>query len=44
MREYPTGETPNQANTFISKFMEAKGDFLKSEFWVLGWVHSTDKT
>jgi len=24
--------------------MEAKGDFLKSEFWALGWVHSTDKT
>ena len=42
-QEYPKGETPKQANTFISKFMEAKGDFPKSEFQALGWVHTSDK-
>jgi len=43
-RDYPMIGIPKQANTFIRKFMEAKGDFSMSEFWTLGWVHSMDKT
>ena len=34
--EYPIGETPYQASTFISQFMTVKGDFSKGEFRALG--------
>ena len=42
--EYPTGETPQQAATFINQFMVVKVDFLKSEFRALGWIHSSEKS
>ena len=42
-QEYPNGETLKQVGTFISKFIEVKGYFSKSEFRLLGWVHSTEK-
>jgi len=28
---------------FINQFMDVKGDFPKSKFRALGWVHSSDK-
>ena len=34
--EYPRGETPKHANSFISQFMAAKGEFPPSEFWAMG--------
>jgi len=40
-QEFPTGKSPKQAGTFISRFMEVKGDFPQSDFRVPGWVHST---
>ena len=38
--EFLTGETLKQAATFISKFIEVKGEFPPSNFQVHGWVHS----
>jgi len=40
--EYPTGETPQLAATFIKQFLDVRGDF-PPEFRATGWVHSTDK-
>jgi len=40
--EYPTGETPQLAATFIKQLLDVRGDF-PSEFRTTGWVHSTDK-
>ena len=40
--EYPTGETPQLAATFIKQFLNVRGDF-PLKFYVTGWVHSTDK-
>jgi len=40
--EYPTGETPQLAATFIKQFLDVRGDF-SPEFYVIGWIHSTDK-
>ena len=33
--EYPTDETPKQANIFINPYMAAKGDFPKGDFRAL---------
>ena len=41
--EYPTGETPQLAATFINQFLKVRGDF-PTDFRPLGWVHSTDKS
>jgi len=41
--EYPTGENPQLAATFIRQFLDVRGDF-PPEFCATGWVHSTDKT
>jgi len=41
--EYPTGETPHLATTFINQFLKVRGDF-PTDFRPLGWVHSTDKS
>ena len=43
-QEFPTGETPKQASTFISTFIKVKDDFSKSDFRVPGWVHSSNTT
>ena len=42
MAEYPTGETPQLATTFINQFLKVRGDF-PPKFCAPGWVHSTDK-
>ena len=42
--EYPRGETPKQANSFISWFMSSKGEFTSFEFQTIGWVHSLQRT
>jgi len=39
--EYPKGETPQLAATFINQFLKVRSDFLIN-FRPLGWVHSTD--
>ena len=39
--EYPIGETPQLATTFINQFLKVRGDF-PTDF--PGWVHSTDKS
>jgi len=36
-QEFPTWETPKQAATFISKFMEVKGEFSQSDFRTPRW-------
>ena len=36
VRKYPTEETPQRVATFFNWFMAAKGDFLSSEFHVIG--------
>jgi len=41
--EYPIGETPQLAATFINQFLKVRGDFF-TDFRPLGWVHSTDKS
>jgi len=41
--EYPTGETPQLAATFINQFMKVRGDF-PTDFRPLGWVHFSDKS
>jgi len=41
--EYPTGETPQLATTFINQFLKVRGDF-PTDFHPPGWVHSTDKS
>jgi len=44
--KYPRGETLKQANSFINRFMAVKalkGEFSPSEFWAMGWVHSSQK-
>jgi len=41
--EYPTGETPQLAATFINQFLKVRGDF-PTDFRPLGWVHSSDKS
>ena len=41
--EYPKGETPLLATTFINQFLKVRGDF-STDFRPLGWVHSTDKS
>ena len=43
MAEYPTGETPQLATTFINQFLKVRGDFL-TDFRPLGCVHSTEKS
>ena len=40
-QEFLTGEVPKQAATFISRFMEVKGEFPPSDFQAHGWVLST---
>ena len=37
-REYPPNETPKQATTFISRFMDVKGEFPKIR--QDGYIHS----
>ena len=32
MKEFPTGEIPKQATTFINRFMEVKSELPQSEF------------
>ena len=39
-QEFPKGETPKQANLFITKFMEVNDNFPASKFRALGWLHS----
>ena len=41
--EYPKGETPQLATTFINQFLKVRGDF-PIDFRPLGWVHSTNKS
>ena len=41
--EYPIGETPQLAATFIRQFLDVRGDF-SPECRAIGWVHSTNKT
>ena len=41
--EYPKGETPQLATTFINQFLKLRGDFPVN-FRPLEWVHSTDKS
>ena len=41
VREFPRGETPKQAELFISRFMRVGGDFPAIEFRAPGWLHST---
>ena len=41
--EYPKGETPQQASTFINQFLKVRGDF-PADFHPLGRVYSTDKS
>ena len=41
--EYPIGETPQLAATFINQFLNVRGDF-PTDFHLLGWVHSSDKS
>ena len=41
--EYPNGETPQLATTFINQFLKVRGNFL-TDFRLLGWVHSIDKS
>jgi len=41
--EYPKEETPKLATTFINQFLKVRGDFF-TDFHLLGWVHSTDKS
>jgi len=43
MAEYPTGETPQLATTFINQFLKVRDNF-PTDFHLLGWVHSTDKS
>jgi len=40
-QEFLTGETPKQATTFISRFMEVEDEFPQSDFQAPGWVYST---
>ena len=40
-QEFPMGETPKQAATFISRFMKVKCEFPQSDFRAPGWVCST---
>jgi len=40
--EYPIGETPYLAATFIRQFLYVRGDF-PLEFHAIGWIHSTEK-
>ena len=40
-QKFLTGKTPKQAVTFISWFMEVKGEFSQSNFQGPGWVYST---
>jgi len=39
-QEFPTSETPKQVITFISRFMQVKGEFPETNFRMPGWVHS----
>ena len=41
--EYPTGETPQLAATFINQFLKVRDD-LPTDFRPLRWVHSSDKS
>ena len=41
--EYPKGETPQLATTFINQFLKVRGDF-PADFRPPGWVHSIDKS
>ena len=41
--EYPKGETPQFAATFINQFFKVRGDF-PVDFRPLGWFHFTDKS
>jgi len=41
--EYPKGETPQLASTFINHFLKVRGNF-PADFRPPGWVHSTDKS
>jgi len=41
--EYPIGEPPQLATTFIRQFLDLRGDF-PPKFHAIGWIHSTDKT
>jgi len=41
--EYPMGETPQLADTFIKQFLKARGDF-PTHFHLLGSVYSSDKS
>ena len=39
-QKFPTSETPKQVATFISRFMEVKGEFPQSNFQTPVWVYS----
>ena len=41
--EYPKGETPQLAATFINQFLKVRGDF-PVDFHPPGWVYSTNKS
>ena len=40
-RGYPLGETASPANTFMRRFLAAKGEFPTAVFRAPGWVHSS---
>ncbi|XP_020271433.1 uncharacterized protein LOC109846596 [Asparagus officinalis] len=39
-KEYPLGEVPSPAKTFVKRFLEKKGEFPAQGFRTPGWVHS----
>ena len=39
-KEYPLGEAPSPAKTFVKRFLEKKGEFPAQGFRTPGWVHS----
>ena len=41
--EYPKGEIPQLATTFINQFLKVRDDF-SANFRPHGWVYSTDKS
>ena len=41
--EYPIGEIPQLAATFINQFLKVRDNF-PTDFRPLGWVHSSDKS
>lgn len=41
-KDYPIGEVPCRANTFLNKFLSAKRQYLAQNFRIPDWIHSTE--